>query len=1642
MFFKSIIQKRFNLIFIITFIGGSSLLGQQLPLNKFSKQVNAARLNSPQNANAGISIAKLKGVFITYNQSGELNVMWPYVNGQKIECDLYYARKPGLGDPVNYPNKITSYDQRPDENDKNGFIITDGFIGLDIGIYYCIVRAIDNPDLFSIEFLVFIQPPAPVRMLEPTGTVALNNSPLEFRWQPINGVPYYFIFLSQGKIEIIEDDTGEVDRVEGLNLIWQAFTDKTFIRYGESDISGSWPDANTPPLIPGEEYNWMVFSAFAPDMRYGAWGMYPIASSNFSVQRQTFSQIPEITYPVEGQQITEDEITFSWTPVTGATRYSIYIQEIFKNDDIGEGTIISWQYVTIDTKASFPARELLAFEDYKVRVIAEGPGAMSASVEHRFHYNPQSGLVELKTCNSDSSIPLTYTQIEIEKLSGIRSAFTYFTGKDANFKLDMPVGNYRVNGRANGYINATSEFTVTAGEDNDPYLIFQPGFYLFSGRIINAVTQTPVPFAQIQLNNGENLYTDGAGYFIVAPDSPINSFFAHALGYEGRTISPINYDIENHHAFLGDLPLNPANSTITGRLTDKNGLAVSGGTLYIKNDHVQYTRKINQSGQFEHAVASGDWEISAKIPGYYTTPIETNIKLASGESRSLFLTLNNASILNGKVVKDGLLYGSGSVKATEQTLGTVLETKTSNFGTFRFDLQAGTWDVAVNAGENGYKREIIEIGDNQVKTVSFSLQQVTTIAGVVTNAETNAPLADVQIFNISTNEVLAVTGADGSYQFAAIPNETYVLSAILNGVETATATVVATDGGVKMQSFALRPQASSIRGRVLHNSKPVAGARVLVTELNQSVLTDTNGQFSINVAIGSYTLLITAGCLDPQQKLVNVLSNAGTDVEVVLTGSASIVSGRIFDQHHQPIADANLLAAGNSSYSSRSDSHGNYALCLDAGSYYLLVSHIGYLTQDTTFAIIENDTIANVNFYLEDNFATLTGLLTTTQGQPVPNIQLIFSNAWQQEVTLSDQNGSFTFDNLYPGQGVLIIRSTDYYSAPKPVNLTGKEVTNLSITLNRNDAFISGVVIDQKSGSGLADVQLIAQVVGGSQLFTTQSNSDGSFLFSNMPSLVDLRFKITAVKGGYALVQAAEAVEPNTASLVIGMLAKNAVISGHVIDKDAASPVAGVTVILNSLGRGPDVSVLSQPDGSFAFSELVESFEYSLSIQHPHFEQLSYPTSAPASDIKLNVQRIYAWVTGNAIFLDSQMPFRNANFIFTNLDGQGKGDTIQTDVNGYFLASLWTGQYQVRVEAPLYFGAPANATFNLPLNTTTDVGTFTLEKQQLDQLFIDGPSEFSNHLGGQQYKLNAYDTLNRAITSIASVEWLVDIGKDTAQFTQNGYLLVNSSFLGELNLSITDSVTKKTAQKRIEVVADMDSTTNALFFGRQKQTLSILPGTIDASTTIRFSSQNLSPVQNVEKNFRAINPLVKIIPDNIEFNKPALLSLPVPDDPVWGKLGILRWDNLMSTWQLEEDLQFIRINKDDDIVSREIVAGGEYGLVEISEPLDVFDLKLRPNPFSPSQLNEFDEPGIAVSFVLTSNRVALPLVTAKIYSIQGDLVSILANQKPTGKGAQYFSWDGLTLDGRIARNGRYILHFIVEDGSKKQEILKSIVLIQ
>ncbi len=1607
------------------------VVAQKLSVEKLQKQIRAAIIQSPQNNTAGITIAKLEGIFITIGQSSEFKITWL---DQSLTCELYYAARPGLGKPENYPNKIA-------RSGTGELQIIDEFKTLPIGIYYCILRSVSDPTLASMEFKIYLQPQAPVRMFEPEGSIAISNSPPEFRWQPINGVPYYYILLSQGELEIIEDENGDIDSIIGLNIIWQAFTENAALRYGDSDRSGTWPDANTPLLLPGIEYNWVVFSAFAPDLRFVAWQLFPLSMTKFTVERQTFSQKPEILLPQENAFIAEDEIQFSWRSVPGASRYHIYLQQILKNDDLGEGTILFWQQATIDTTAVFNAKKFLAYKRCKIRVIAENSGKISVSDEHKFIFNTESGYIDLQTRSLDSGSLLPYTSINLKHPSGTSSPFPFFSGDDGHLTIDLAAGTYRADGNSHGYLPATVDFIVNNADSSGVLMAFKAAEFLLAGRILDAVRQMPVPFAKIKVPGGENFETDGAGNFTLATTAALRQITAHALGYETQ-IYPLSSVYQNGLANIGDILLQPASSKITGKLADTNGQAVSGGTFIFKNENYEYRRKFNQSGRFEFALESGAWDIRVENPGYYSIPPEANLVLAAGETRPLFLVFSPASIINGKVVKDGVLIGSGTVQAKRIGNGEILQTHISNYATFRFDLQAGSWEISVDAPGVGFQKKTIEIAENVVKNVTFSLAQATFIAGSVYNAATNEPLVGVKIFEVSTNEVLAETNTQGEYQFSAIANKTYQLSANITGFIPSSASVTAAQGIVTLQDFYLQQESTQIRGRVLHNSTPVADAEIYIEELNVTTRSDAAGLFAVNVSPGIYNLTITADCLDPFSQLVVVSSSVGVDLEIVLSGETSVVSGYVFDENGIPLAGANILTAGTTSVTSQTDSFGYYSLCFDAGAYFFLISHVGYLTRDTTFVIAENDSLNAMNFYLQNNFATLSGNIKLADGQPVAGIQLIFSNTWQQFISASDAGGLFLFSGLYPGQGVLIVRSPDYYAPPQPVTLVGRRMKTLEIVVTRNDGYISGTVRNHKTGAPIPGARVTAQVINGSQLFTAESVNSGNFLLQNLPSVAGVSFKITAEKDGFALINGADSVAAFSEDLELTMLSRNSAISGRVIDSETGLPLAGIQVSLQSFNDGYSAQTTSSRDGSYIFGNLVESFRYSLQVQDSNFLPSVWSVNAPAFLVDFNLQRLYAYATGQAIFLDSQMAFRNAGFIFTSTDGLGKSDTVITNRDGRFFARLWPGQYQVHVEAPLYYGAPSSQNYVFTKLDTTDLGVYTLEKQALNQLQIDGPSILQNVTAGGQFRLSAFDSLNRSISSIPSIRWSVDISADTASFTSSGYLNLDPGFIGELHISVFDSITGMSAAKRIEIIAQVDSTTDFQFFGREKQLLVIAPGTVEQSTTLSFAAQVLTPVQNVERDFRAINPVVKIVPNNIVFAKPAQFSLPAPANPVQGELGILRWNNLLSAWEPVEDMQSARVSATDERVTRHISGGGEFALVELSQPLTVLDLKLQPNPFSPVQINKFGEKGIAFSFIITSNKVALPLITAKIFNMSGDLAAILANQKPTAKGRRHFSWDGRTIDGRMARNGRYILQFTVEDGRNKQEFIKSIVLIQ
>ena len=121
----------------------------------------------------------------------------------------------------------------------------------------------------------------------------------------------------------------------------------------------------------------------------------------------------------------------------------------------------------------------------------------------------------------------------------------------------------------------------------------------------------------------------------------------------------------------------------------------------------------------------------------------------------------------------------------------------------------------------------------------------------------------------------------------------------------------------------------------------------------------------------------------------------------------------------------------------------------------------------------------------------------------------------------------------------------------------------------------------------------------------------------------------------------------------------------------------------------------------------------------------------------------------------------------------------------------------------------------------------------------------------------------------------------------------------------------------------------------------------------------------------------------------------------------------------------------------------EFAVLQASEPLDLKDVKLVPNPFTP-----FDPYGLQIAFRLTSRDVREPFVTVEIYNMAGELIRTLCKDLPMAKGVHRpgdpstLRWDGRTDDGALARNGRYVVRIRVRDGTGTREVLKTAVLIK
>ncbi len=1629
---KNFVQSPF--LTILFSIIPTILVAQSQPIlkNNASAAIDV-RLASPENIRSEITIRSINSAFVSQGKEDTLRISW--IDNQR-RCRIRYSTSPGGGDPAAYPEAVNLVGQ-------GRLDVGDVFPDLPVGIYYCILQDVDTPDETSIEFPIFVQPPAPVRVIGPENTLNLDNDEPIFSWAPISGVPYYYLVVSQGELSIETDpETGEIENIVGINVVWQAFTQNSSIRYGETDLSGFWPDQNTPPLIPGETYSWVVFSAFAPDLRNVTFELFPLFATQFEVAANVSLPVPQILTPGQDATVSTDQIDFRWRGVPGATRYRVVLQELIEDENLGEGSIVLWQKITVDTSAQFLARDFIIGREQTVTVFAENPRTYSASPPRTFSFQSSKGTLQIRSVDRATGAAIPFADIEISRGQGVGPPFSLFTGFSGNIEFDAPSGDYTISSNVRGYAPSSVDVELGGGQNADAIVRHSPAQRLVLGRVVEP-DGSPVPFAEIATApSAKPEKADGLGFFALAADDKPASLFVSAFGFSQQEISVPAFDALGL-ANIGDIVLTRGDAKVSGTLLDENGLPLSGVRFKLENQGKTFEVVNGRSESYEFSLPAGAWKVQAAYEGYHSIPPSYTINLQSGQTAQASFTFSRAAMLEGRVFADNQLTAGATVTLTADSDGKTQTTTSDNFGVYSFDAPAGLYQLtAVKDGFAPFQTSV-QLLDGMKTELDVTLSRASIIWGTVRTEETQAPLTNVEIVATSNGQALAVTDANGVWSFIAEAGRAYLLDASLPGfVSDGVMPVSVAEGDSARVDFLMNPASAVIRGLVRNADGAVANAQVNLIGRGRSIRTDEQGLFEISVEPGDYSLQAMLGCQSSQIMETSVALGQAADIVLELTGVATSVTGFVFDQFGQPIFDASIFAAGQENFTARTDSSGAYQLCLEPGPYFLLASRVGYANQDTSIIVANVDSLGGVNFFLPENFGTIQGRVQSDFGEPLSGVQVIFVNTFQQIVTSSNAAGIFTFEKIIPGEATIFTRSDDFFADPLNVVVPARETIEPTITMFRNDGFLSGRILDGFTDAGIEGALVVAQVQGTATFVQALSTApNGEYRIDGLPVAPGRVFRVLASKEGFRQAAPLDSVEVNQENIDFALFATNATIGGTVVSADENLPVSSATVRLLRPGEITR-EFQTGDDGAFLFSGLTFTFEYSLEISHPNFKAQVFSINAPNDSLQIALDRIFSFMQGRVTRAGTDDGFPDARVIFASLDAFARSDTTTSGLDGRFFAQVFPGQYRVLAQAPLFFSTPSQHLVELAPNDTSVVLDFSLESQVLASLAIQGPTEIlGGEQDGSQYSVAAVDTAGRSVNSVPNLLWSVDLGADTASVSSTGFLSTDSGYIGDLKVSVLAEEFGVRDTLEVNVLGVLRPEKELRFFGRFGQRIEFAENLFNSQFTIRSSVANLLPLQNVEEDFRIVSEIFRISPENIEFEAPAVFSLPVPAGVDAAQVTILRWNNLLSVWEDRTAVESVATS-DSGRVAREILQGGDYALAEFSAALGILDLQITPNPFSPTRQNQFGEPGVAIAFSVTSNRVALPSVTAKIYNLEGQLVAILADRQPVFKGPQHFSWGGTTIDGRQARNGRYILHFSVNDGDKKKEQLKSLVLIR
>jgi len=882
------------------------------------------------------------------------------------------------------------------------------------------------------------------------------------------------------------------------------------------------------------------------------------------------------------------------------------------------------------------------YVDTTIVVAITNNGTTSSPISLSFQMRPYPSTISgTVTDQSGKSIGAANVKL-INQLTNAEKNIV--SSSNGQFSISTENGTYALQASKAGFLASTkTSVTVSRGEQKvlTTPLAMTLDQATANGTVVNDIGAA-ITLATVTATQGSSSIvttTNAAGTYSLTLTSGAWSIAASKDGFVVPAPKQLQLSA-NQTQQVENIVLLPNANTINGSVYELITQNDQTGSAPLENTVVSATPSV---GTIVTAVTNsqGQFSLSLKQGSYRIVATRTSYTIASGTLQQYDITvgvgqtvtgINFSMRANPSSISGIVSFPDGTpISGAQTSIANVATVLSKLDGTYTLSVPPGTFTITeTREGYSAPKPVSVSVTAGQnLNGINFEMSPN---AGVISGSVKSSGEAVVGVLvtaKSGNDSVSTTTSSLGEYSLSLTPGTWQITASKTGFISSSNSFTIGPGQRSTGNVFTIVSNTAVIRGTVSDGTTTLRNAPVRITETSNlanifSTVSKDDGTYAMTVpAQVGYTVSVSQNGYATKTQVTSVLSAGTTELlQFVLSANPASITGVIQDNLSKPLYPAKAYLQNTNGVvldSANTDNNGKYTIGSSAGSYTIRSSRVGYRSDSIPVSISVGQILSNINLKLTENFAVLTGTVTSA-GSPLSGVLVNISSVSGGSTVTTGSDGSFIIPQLLGG--VYTIRCTkNGYSDSVLTSflLADGQSRNISLSLTLLDGKITGVI---KSKTGQTVPSASVSVKSVSKLFNAVSDANGSYAISSVPLG---KYFISAIKSGYSSTTV-DSLEITSASLqgvsTISDFSFNLLrIKGNVKDSLTGSVINDAAIAISGpLGSG---SAVANSQGEFTAENLSPGpTTYSVTISKTGYTSLTQSVSPTSADTLITINAL------------------------------------------------------------------------------------------------------------------------------------------------------------------------------------------------------------------------------------------------------------------------------------------------------------------------------------------------------------------------------------------------------------------------------------